>query len=131
MSELIVKVSSPEPLPEIRGRRAEAASLGLRVPSRLRTPRQHPPSASATATATAAAATTTTTPPPARSPRRLPASTRLSPPFPPPAPCCQVMQGLAYIHKQGFFHRDMKPENIMITGDLAKVCDFGLAREIR
>lgn len=32
------------------------------------------------------------------------------------------MQGLAYIHKQGFFHRDMKPENIMITGDLAKVC---------
>ena len=31
------------------------------------------------------------------------------------------MQGLAYIHKQGFFHRDMKPENIMVTGDLAKV----------
>ena len=35
------------------------------------------------------------------------------------------------MHKQGFFHRDMKPENIMITGDLAKICDFGLAREIR
>mmetsp|Transcript_38771 Transcript_38771/g.122212 ORF Transcript_38771/g.122212 Transcript_38771/m.122212 type:complete len:414 (-) Transcript_38771:182-1423(-) len=43
----------------------------------------------------------------------------------------QVFQGLAFMHKQGFFHRDMKPENIMITGDLAKICDFGLAREIR
>ena len=43
----------------------------------------------------------------------------------------QVLQGLAFVHKQGFFHRDMKPENIMITGDVAKVCDFGLAREIR
>ena len=43
----------------------------------------------------------------------------------------QVLQGLAFMHKQGFFHRDMKPENIMITGDHAKVCDFGLAREIR
>lgn len=43
----------------------------------------------------------------------------------------QVFQALAFMHKQGYFHRDMKPENIMITGDLAKVCDFGLAREIR
>jgi serine/threonine protein kinase len=43
----------------------------------------------------------------------------------------QVLQGLSFMHKQGFFHRDMKPENIMITGDVAKVCDFGLAREIR
>jgi serine/threonine protein kinase len=43
----------------------------------------------------------------------------------------QVFQGLAFMHKQGFFHRDMKPENIMISGDTAKICDFGLAREIR
>eukprot|EP00960_Hanusia_phi_P039335 753858-Hanusia_phi.AAC.2 len=41
------------------------------------------------------------------------------------------VKGLSFMHKQGFFHRDMKPENIMITGDLAKICDFGLAREIR
>ena len=43
----------------------------------------------------------------------------------------QVFQGLAFMHKQGFFHRDMKPENIMISGETAKICDFGLAREIR
>jgi serine/threonine protein kinase len=32
----------------------------------------------------------------------------------------------------GFFHRDMKPENIMCNGtELVKIADFGLAREIR
>ncbi|VDM38666.1 unnamed protein product [Toxocara canis] len=41
-------------------------------------------------------------------------------------------QGLAYMHKNGFFHRDMKPENIMCNGtELVKIADFGLAREIR
>ncbi|VDN02166.1 unnamed protein product [Thelazia callipaeda] len=44
----------------------------------------------------------------------------------------QVLQGLAYMHKNGFFHRDMKPENIMCNGtELIKIADFGLAREIR
>ncbi|KAJ1482272.1 mitogen-activated protein kinase 7, partial [Baffinella frigidus] len=45
--------------------------------------------------------------------------------------CAQVFQGMAFMHKQGYFHRDMKPENIMISGELTKICDFGLAREIR
>ncbi|CAK5080671.1 unnamed protein product [Meloidogyne enterolobii] len=44
----------------------------------------------------------------------------------------QVLQGLSYMHRNGFFHRDMKPENIMCNGtELIKVADFGLAREIR
>ncbi|CAD5205353.1 unnamed protein product [Bursaphelenchus okinawaensis] len=44
----------------------------------------------------------------------------------------QVLQGLAYMHRNGFFHRDMKPENIMCNGtELVKIADFGLAREIR
>mmetsp|Transcript_33356 Transcript_33356/g.56179 ORF Transcript_33356/g.56179 Transcript_33356/m.56179 type:complete len:500 (-) Transcript_33356:1037-2536(-) len=43
----------------------------------------------------------------------------------------QILQGLAYMHKHGFFHRDMKPENVLITRDTVKVADFGLAREIR
>jgi len=43
----------------------------------------------------------------------------------------QILQGLAYIHKHGFFHRDLKPENILVAGDRVKLCDFGLAREIR
>jgi protein kinase len=43
----------------------------------------------------------------------------------------QVLQGLAFMHKHGFFHRDVKPENMLIKGDTCKVADFGLAREIR
>lgn len=43
----------------------------------------------------------------------------------------QVLQGLAYMHKQGFFHRDMKPENLLASDDIVKLADFGLAREIR
>lgn len=32
----------------------------------------------------------------------------------------------------GFFHRDMKPENLLCSGpELVKIADFGLAREIR
>jgi len=43
----------------------------------------------------------------------------------------QALLGLAYTHKHGFFHRDMKPENILVTGKTAKLADYGLAREIR
>lgn len=44
----------------------------------------------------------------------------------------QILQGLIFIHKHGFFHRDMKPENLLCMGpELVKIADFGLAREIR
>lgn len=66
----------------------------------------------------------------------------------------QILQGLAFMHKHGFFHRgtqlwlvyfypirnflpsmfsisDIKPENMLVKGDVVKVADFGLAREIR
>ena len=35
------------------------------------------------------------------------------------------------MHKNGFFHRDLKPENLLVMDNMLKVCDFGLAREIR
>ncbi|KAJ8369974.1 hypothetical protein SKAU_G00100020 [Synaphobranchus kaupii] len=44
----------------------------------------------------------------------------------------QILQGMSFIHKHGFFHRDMKPENLLCMGpELIKIADFGLAREIR
>lgn len=80
----------------------------------------------------------------------------------------QVLQGLAHMHKNGYFHRDLKPgkclillsacgfwltfssswkllliwcsdfvtkhlslsENLLVTNDVLKIADFGLAREV-
>lgn len=43
----------------------------------------------------------------------------------------QILIALSFMHKNGFFHRDMKPENLLTHNGLLKICDFGLAREIR
>jgi serine/threonine protein kinase len=41
-----------------------------------------------------------------------------------------IAQALDYAHVQNVLHRDIKPENILLEGDRALVCDFGLARAI-
>jgi hypothetical protein len=43
----------------------------------------------------------------------------------------QIVQGLAYMHKSGFFHRDIKPQNILVhmkepQPPLCLIADFGL-----
>lgn len=44
----------------------------------------------------------------------------------------QALEGINAVHKQGFFHRDIKPDNLIWSHDgILKVADFGLAREIR
>lgn len=40
----------------------------------------------------------------------------------------QVAEGLEYVHNRGILHRDLKPKNILIKGDEAKITDFCMAR---
>lgn len=42
----------------------------------------------------------------------------------------QVCAGLGHAHRHGIIHRDIKPQNLLLTADLAtvKIADFGVAR---
>lgn len=39
----------------------------------------------------------------------------------------QLCRGLDYAHRQGIVHHDIKPVNLLVTGGVLKICDFGVA----
>jgi serine/threonine protein kinase len=41
-----------------------------------------------------------------------------------------VVSALAYAHENGVMHRDVKPDNVLLSGGVAVVTDFGVAKAV-
>jgi serine/threonine protein kinase len=65
-------------------------------------------------------------------------STPQAPPFPPEVAIdiiSQIAAGMAYLHKQGVFHGDLKASNVLVNhhgGHIeAKIADFGVSQTVQ
>ena len=45
---------------------------------------------------------------------------------------CQIVEGMAFLHTLGLYHRDLKLENIMLTSNYqVKIIDFGFCTQLK
>ncbi|KAF5208316.1 Cyclin-dependent kinase f-4 [Thalictrum thalictroides] len=47
--------------------------------------------------------------------------------------CFQILKGLDHMHNRGYFHRDLKPGNLLVTigGGIVKIADLGSATKFK
>ena len=41
----------------------------------------------------------------------------------------EAMKGVRDMHRHGFVHRDLKPDNMLIINNMVRICDFGMAMQ--
>jgi len=44
---------------------------------------------------------------------------------------CDLICALAYMHREGFAHLDVKPDNLLVSNGRGKLCDFGTVMQMK
>lgn len=42
-----------------------------------------------------------------------------------------ILNGLSFLHSEGYIHRDVKPSNLLIDKQVVKLADFGCSTSVK